>query len=153
MARSQIRQSDALRRARERQRELDRQEDEAREVSRARIADASAAAIIALERRADAEQSLAAATSAAGEAVRALLAKDVDVERAAALLELDLAGLRRLLKAAPRTSSGADTSRSKRMGKETPVAGSVTASSGRGAAPTKASGPTATADGAGRRGG
>lgn len=153
MARSQIRQSDALRRARERQRELDRQEDEAREVSRARIADASAAAIISLERRADAEQALAAATSAAGEAVRALLAKDVDVERAAALLELDLAGLRRLLKAAPRMSSGADTPRSTRTDDETPVAGAVTASSGRGGAPTIASNPTATADGAGRRGG
>lgn len=104
MARSQIRQSEALRRARERQRELDRQEDEARDASRARIADASAAVIVALERRADAERVLAAATSAVGKALRALLAEDLDADRAAALLELDATEIRRLLKA---TSAGA----------------------------------------------
>lgn len=101
MARSQIRQSEALRRARERQRELDRQEDAARTMSRERIADASAAAIVALERRAEAERVLAAATSAVREALRSLLAEDVDAERAAALLELDMSEIRRLLKATP----------------------------------------------------
>lgn len=100
MARSQIRQSEALRRARERQRELDRQEDEAREAARARIADASAAAIVALERRAEAERTLATATSAAGNAVRALLAEDVEVDRAAALLDMSETDVRRLVKAA-----------------------------------------------------
>lgn len=146
MARSQIRQSDALRRARQRQRELDRKEDEAREMSRERIADASAAAIIALERRADAEQALAAATSAAGEAIRALLATDVDVERAAALLELDVVTLRRLLKA-PRASSSADTSKPTNTDRQT----RVTAPSGRVIATTGASVPVATADGVDRR--
>jgi hypothetical protein len=100
MARSQIRQGDALRRARERQRELDGREDEAREASRARIAEASAVVLVALERRAEAEQELAAAKSEAGEALRALLAEDVDTGRAAALLDLDVSAVRRLVKAA-----------------------------------------------------
>lgn len=113
MARSQIRQSEALRRARERQRELDRQEDEARDASRARIADASAAVIVALERRTEAERALAVATGEARESLRALLANDVDIERGAALLELDPADLRRLLKAVPRSSGCAGTPRSR----------------------------------------
>lgn len=53
MARSQVRQSEALRKARERQRELDKEEDQRREALRVRVAEASAHAIVALERRAD----------------------------------------------------------------------------------------------------
>lgn len=107
MVRNQIRQSEALRKARERQRELDREEDKARKRARARIADATAAAVTALQRRADAEQALAAATSEAGQVVRALMGEDVDVERAAALLDLDVAQLRRLLKATRPQADGA----------------------------------------------
>lgn len=101
MARSQVRQSEALRKARERQRELDKEEDQRREASRVRVAQASASAIVALERRADAEQALETATAAVGDALRGLLAEDVDAERAAALLELDVAEVRRLTKATP----------------------------------------------------
>jgi hypothetical protein len=61
---------------------------------------------VALEARSEAEQALAAATAELGERLRRLLAEDVPAERAAALLELDIAEVRRLTKAierAPRT--------------------------------------------------
>ena len=107
MARSQIRSAEALKRMRERQRELDREEDERREARRERIAGASASAMVALGRF---DKALAAVEDAAvevGTAVRALLAEDVDVDRAAALLELDAAEVRRFSKAAADKPSAA----------------------------------------------
>ncbi len=100
MARSQIRSAEALKKMRERQRELDREDDERREARRERIAAASASAIVALGRYDKTVAAVADATAEVGTAVRTLLAEDVDVDRAAALLELDAAEVRRFSKAA-----------------------------------------------------
>jgi peptidoglycan hydrolase CwlO-like protein len=100
MARSQIRSADALKKVRERQRELDREDDERREARRKRIAEASATALVALGRYEDAVAALDEATAEVGDAVRTLMAEDVDADRAAALLELDAAEVRRFAKAA-----------------------------------------------------
>jgi hypothetical protein len=107
MARSQVRSADALKKARERQRELDREEDERREARRKRIAEASATALVALGRYEDAAAALDDATVEVGEAVRTLMAEDVDVDRAGALLELDAAEVRRFSKAAEKPSAAA----------------------------------------------
>lgn len=100
MARSQIRSAEALKKVRERQRALDREDDERREARRERIASASASAMVALGGYDKAVAAVADATAAVGAAVRTLLAEDVDVDRAAALLELDAAEVRRFAKAA-----------------------------------------------------
>ncbi len=86
----------ALTRARERRRELDRQRDEADQ----RIEEAAAVVLVALEDREETEQALEAATGKVAEALRLLMAEDVSAERAAALLELDVAEVRRLAKVA-----------------------------------------------------
>jgi hypothetical protein len=106
MVRSQVRSADALKKARERQRELDREEDERREARRKRIAEASATALVALGRYEDAAAALDDATVEVGEAVRTLMAEDVDVDRAGALLELDAAEVRRFSKAAEKPAAG-----------------------------------------------
>ena len=86
----------ALARARERRRAL----DQARDEQDARIEEATASALVALEGRAVAEQALAAATGGLATAVRALFDEGVGVDRAAALLEVDVAEVRRLARSA-----------------------------------------------------
>ena len=100
MARTVSRQASALTKARERRRALDAARDE----HDRRIEEATAEALVALEARSEAEQALVVATAALGETLRTLLAEDVSAERAAALLELDTAEVRRLAKAADRPS-------------------------------------------------
>lgn len=85
----------ALARARERRRKLDRERD----AQDQRIEEATAGALVALDLRAEAEEAVAAATAELGVAVRKLLEEDVSVERAAALLEIDVVEIRRLSKA------------------------------------------------------
>lgn len=99
MARSQIRSANALKKIRERQRELDREDDERREARRERIAKASAFAMVTLDRYNRAVAAVADVTAEVGTAVRTLLAEDIGVNRAAALLELDAAEVRRFSKA------------------------------------------------------
>lgn len=94
------RQAAALTKARERRRAL----DVARDEHDRRVEEATAEALVALEARSEAEQTLAAATAALGETLRTLLAEDVPAERAAALLDLDTAEIQRLTKAADRPS-------------------------------------------------
>ncbi|RZU31028.1 hypothetical protein [Blastococcus saxobsidens] len=94
MARTVSRQAAALTKARERRRAL----DVARDEQDRRVEEATAEALVALEARSEAEQALLAATAALRETLRTLLAEDVPVERAAALLELDTAEVRRLTK-------------------------------------------------------
>lgn len=101
MARTVSRQAAALTKARERRRALDAARDE----HDRRIEEATAEALVALEARREAEQALAVATAALGQTLRTLLAKDVTAERAAALLELDTAEVRRLTKAAARPAA------------------------------------------------
>ena len=111
MARSQIRSAEALKKVRERQRELDREDDERREARRKRIAEASATVMVALGRYEDAAAALAEATAEVGVAMRTLMAEDVDVERAAALLDLDAAEVKRFAKAdKPATRKGDEDS-------------------------------------------
>jgi electron transfer flavoprotein alpha subunit len=98
VVRTVSRQAAALTKARERRRALDAARDE----HDRRVEEATAEALVALEARSEAEQALAAATAALGERLRTLLAEDVPAERAAALLELDTAEVRRLTKAAGR---------------------------------------------------
>ena len=90
------RQAAALTKARERRRALDAARDE----HDRRIEEATAEALVALEVRREAEQALQSATAALSETLRTLLAEEVSAERAAALLELDSAEVRRLAKAA-----------------------------------------------------
>ena len=103
MVRTLSRQAAALTKARERRRALDAARDE----HDRRIEQATAEALVALETRSEAEQALAAATAALGETLFTLLAEGVPAERAAALLELDTAEVRRLMKAADRPSPAA----------------------------------------------
>ena len=103
MVRTVSRQAAALTKARERRRALDAARDE----HDRRVEEATAEALVALEARSEAEQALAVATAALGETLRTLLAEDVPAERAAALLELDIAEVRRLTKAADRPSPAA----------------------------------------------
>lgn len=107
MARSQIRSAEALKKMRERQRELDREDDERRDARRERVAEASATALVALGRYEKAVAAVEDATADVGAAVRTLMAQDVDVDRAAALLELDAAEVRRFAKAAPEAAPSA----------------------------------------------
>lgn len=101
MVRTVSRQAAALTKARERRRALDAARDE----HDRRIEQATAEALVALEARSEAEQALAAATAALGETLRALLAEDVPAERAAALLEMDTAEVRRLTKTTERPAA------------------------------------------------
>jgi electron transfer flavoprotein alpha subunit len=103
VVRTVSRQAAALTKARERRRTLDAARDE----HDRRIEEATAKALVTLEARREAEQVLAAATAALGETLRSLLAEDVPAERAAALLELDIAEVRRLTKSTDRPSPGA----------------------------------------------
>lgn len=103
VARTVSRQVAALTKARERRRALDVSRDE----HDRRVEEATAEALVALEARSEAEEALAAATAALAEKLRSLLAEDVPAERAAALLELDTAEVRRLVKAADRPSPAA----------------------------------------------
>ena len=103
MARTVSRQAAALTKARERRRALDAARDE----HDRRVEEATAEALVALEARSEAEQALAVATAALGETLRTLLAEDVPAERAAALLELETAEIRRLTKVADRPSPAA----------------------------------------------
>jgi hypothetical protein len=103
VVRTVSRQAAELTKARERRRALDTARDE----HDRRVEHATAAALVALDARREAERALASATAALGETLRRLLAEDVPAERAAALLELDTAEVRRLTKAADRPSPGA----------------------------------------------
>ena len=100
MVRTVSRQAAALTKARERRRALDAARDE----HDRRVEQATAEALVALEAQSEAEQALAVATATLGDTLRTLLAEDVPAERAAALLELDIAEVRRLTKAADRPS-------------------------------------------------
>lgn len=103
MPRQTSKQAAALARARERRRELDQERDE----KDSRIEAAAADVLVALDGRGEVERALESATALAGQALRVLLAEDVSPERAADLLELDLAEVRRLVKAGqPPASSG-----------------------------------------------
>ena len=103
MVRTVSRQAVALTKARERRRALDAARDE----HDRRVEEATAEAMVALEARSQAEQALAVATAALGETLRTLLAEDVPAERAAALLELDTAEVRRLTKTTERPAAPA----------------------------------------------
>ena len=95
--RNASRQALALTRARERRRELDRQRDEADQ----RIEEVAAEALMALEVRVDAQRALDAASVELAGAIRTLIDEDVSVERAAALLDLDVTEIRRLVRMRP----------------------------------------------------
>lgn len=100
-------QASALARARERRRALDKARDEQDQ----RIEEATAGAFIALEVRADAERALESATCQLGKALKLLLAEDVSTDKAAALLELEAAEVRRLTRAASPDGGDADAQR------------------------------------------
>ena len=87
----------ALARARERRQQLDRERD-ARDQ---RIEEATAAAFVALDARADAERALAAAAAEVAEALRTLLTEGVSAQRAGALLDIETSDVRRLSKLHP----------------------------------------------------
>ena len=95
--RNASRQALALTRARERRRELDRQRDEADR----RIEEATADALVALEVRVEAQRALDTASVELADAIRILLRHDVSVERAGALLDVDVSDVRRLLRMRP----------------------------------------------------
>ncbi|WP_375502672.1 hypothetical protein [uncultured Jatrophihabitans sp.] len=97
----------ALKLASDRRRELDR----ARGEQDKRIEEATASTLVALQVREDAERALEAAQAEVGESLRKMLAEDVSVERAAALLDLDVTEVRRLMKAAPTESETAGGSK------------------------------------------
>lgn len=84
----------ALAKARERRRALDKARDEQDQ----RIDEATAGALVVLELRADAERALESAARLLGEALKLLLAEDVSIDKAAALLELDATEVRRLVR-------------------------------------------------------
>lgn len=102
--RNVTKQANALAKARERRRALDKARDEQDE----RIEEATASVLFALEVRAEAELALESATSQVGAMLKVLLVEDVSPERAAALLELDVSEVRRLVRAAPRDASRSD---------------------------------------------
>jgi hypothetical protein len=94
----------ALARARERRRVLDRVRDE----QDARIEEATASVLVVLEARAEMMRVVETATSHVGDMVKVLLGEDVSAERAAALLELDVVEVRRLVRAASVGGSGSE---------------------------------------------
>jgi DNA-directed RNA polymerase specialized sigma24 family protein len=89
-------QASALARARERRRTLDRERDE----HDRRVEEATAAALLAWEMRGEVLRELDGVTERFGDALRALMGEGVSVERASALLELDVTEMRRLAKTA-----------------------------------------------------
>jgi hypothetical protein len=94
------RQTEALAKARDRRRALDRSRDEHDQ----RVEEATASALVALEARVAAEAALDAAGSQVGNALRLLIGENVSVDRAAALVEIDAAEVRRLVRTATRAS-------------------------------------------------
>ena len=94
MARNVSRQSAALATARARRRELDRERDS----QDLQVEEATAAALVMLQLRGEAQTGLEVASAALGTSLRTLLEQDVSADRAAALLELDLTEVRRLTK-------------------------------------------------------
>jgi hypothetical protein len=108
-------QSSALAKARERRRSLDKTRDEQDQ----RIDEATARALVVLEIRADAERTLESATRQLGEALKLLLAEDVGIDKAAALLELDATEVRRLVRIVS-TDAGEQNAR-RRSGTSAPV--------------------------------
>jgi hypothetical protein len=110
MATSSSRQARALAQARERRRLLDQDRDE----QDARVEQAAASALLALDLRVAAERDLAAATAELAAAVQALFAEGVGVDRVAALLEVELADIRRLAKltGSPAAAAVADSATS-----------------------------------------
>jgi hypothetical protein len=94
----------ALTKARERRQELDRERDEQDQ----RIEQATAAALVALDARSDAERTLAVATADVAEALRNLLGEGVSAERAGALVNLETAHVRRLTKLRPAAAPAMD---------------------------------------------
>jgi hypothetical protein len=94
MATNSSKQARALAQARERRRLL----DQARDEQDARVEHATAAALLALDVRSAAERDLAAATAELAAAVQALFGEGVGVDRVAALLEVEVADIRRLAK-------------------------------------------------------
>lgn len=82
----------ALLLARERRLKLDAERD----AKDRRIEEATAAALLALDRRAEAERALEASTGELGKAVRELLAEDVSQDRAAELVGISAVEVRRL---------------------------------------------------------
>ncbi len=94
--RNVIQQATALAKARERRRALDRARDEQDQ----RIEEAAAEALVALELRVDAERALKYSTSQLGEALIVLLSEGVSMDKAAALVELEVPEVRRLVRAA-----------------------------------------------------
>ena len=93
-------QANALAKARERRRELDKARDE----QDRRVEHATATALVALDARKAAELSLREATEGLADALRRLVSQDVSIERAAALLELDATEVRRLTRLAVQNS-------------------------------------------------
>lgn len=87
----------ALARARERREKL----DEAVRAQEQRQDVATAAASVALERLAEVEAARDVVVAEVGTAVRALMEEDVTAERAAGLLDIDVAEVRRLSKVVP----------------------------------------------------
>lgn len=95
----------ALTKARERREKLDadvRAQEQRQDV-------ATAAASVALERLAEVEAARDAVVVEVGTAVRALMDEDVSAERAAGLLDIDVAEVRRLSKVVPVEAPGAQT--------------------------------------------
>jgi hypothetical protein len=93
-------QANALTKARERRRELDKARDE----QDRRVEHATATALLALDARKATELSLREATKGLAEALHRLVSHGVSIERAAALLELDATEVRRLTKLAVENS-------------------------------------------------
>jgi hypothetical protein len=91
----------ALLKARERRQALDRDRD----AKDQRIEVAAAAALMALDDRAEAQRAVDASVARVADAVRALLQEGVPPDRAAALLELDVAEVRRLSRAGSSTQN------------------------------------------------
>jgi DNA-directed RNA polymerase specialized sigma24 family protein len=100
-------QTSALAKARERRRSLDKLRDEQDQ----RIDEATARALVVLEIRADAERTLESATRQLGEALKLLLAEEVSIDKAAALLELDVTEVRRLVRTVSTDAGGQNARR------------------------------------------
>ncbi len=85
-----------LAKARERRRALDRERDD----QDLRIEEAAAVALVAVDRLAAARRAVEGAEGEVGDAIRALLGVGIAAGRAAALLEMDAAEVRRYAKRA-----------------------------------------------------
>jgi hypothetical protein len=92
VVRTASRQAAALARARQRRIDLDRERDEQDK----RVEVAAADVLMLIEARREAEQAIEATNLEIGEALQQLLAENVGVDRAAQLVELDAAEVRRL---------------------------------------------------------